>query len=160
MSLIYWDESFSVGHAMVDSQHKEFLALFNSLEQLYPTDSSIQHQNHCLSILKNIMGFTEKHFWLENKLMQENGYPDAYSHWRSHKNFDISVYTLYRKTLAGELVSDLSIYMLLRDKFRKHILEDDKLMFQGFSCHKPQRKFLKPESLALSGCTFSPIFQS
>jgi hemerythrin len=160
MSPIEWDQSFSVGHAMVDSQHEQFLILFNKMEQSFQADSGIQCQNHRLNILRNLLEFTEKHFRLEKKLMQEYGYSDAYNHWRSHKNFDVSIYTIYRKTLAGELVSDLSIYMLLRDKFRKHILEEDKLMFQRFFSSRPPRELLKPEfSLALSGDHFSPIFQ-
>jgi len=160
MSPIDWDQSFCVGHAMVDDQHKEFLDLFNKMELLFPADTGIQYQNHRLSILKTLMEFTEKHFRLENKLMQEYGYPDVHNHWRSHKNFDINIYTLYRRALAGEFVSDLSIYLLLRDKFRKHILKDDKLMFQRFISLKPQREFLKPEfSLVMSVDSFSPVFQ-
>ncbi len=152
MSPIDWDQSFSVGHALVDSQHKEFLDLFNKMEQLFPSDSGIQYQNHRLSILENLMEFTEKHFRLENKLMQEYRYPDAYNHWRSHKNFDISIYTLYRKVLAGESVFDISIFMIFRDKFRNHILKEDKLMFQSFFSQEPQREFPDTELvLATSG---------
>ena len=160
MSPINWDESFSVGHTMIDDQHREFLTLMNTMERLDVSDSDTRNQHHRLRILKKLLEFTEKHFRLENKLMQEYRYPDAYNHWRSHKNFDISIYALYREVLAGELVFDISIFMIFRDKFRNHILKDDKLMFQRLLSHKPQRESLKPEfSLALSGDNFSPIFQ-
>ncbi len=160
MSPIDWDQSFSVGHPMVDDQHREFLTLMNTMENLDFTDSGTCNQYHRLNILKTLLKYTEKHFRLENKLMQEFRYPDAYNHWRSHKNFDLKIYTLYRKVLAGELVFDISIFMMFRDKFRNHILKEDKLMFQSIFSHEPQPEFLDMElALATSEENFTPNFQ-
>ena len=132
MSPIEWDQSFSVGHKIADGQHREFLAILNTMERVFLNDSGIYNHYYQLSILKRLLKYIEKHFSFENKLMQVAGYQDAYNHWRSHKNFDISIYTLYRKVLAGELILHSSIFKMVHDKFFNHILKDDKPMFERF----------------------------
>ena len=161
MSPMVWDQSFSVGHPLIDDQHREFLNIMNTMECLSCTGADLYNQSLRLTILKGLLELTEKHFRLENRLMHEYGYADAYQHWRGHKNFDMSIYAIYREIQAGKTISDLSIYLTLRDKFRKHILKEDKHLFQSFFSQRPQRNFQVPElSPAISGAILNPIFQS
>ena len=161
MPVIVWDQSFSVGHPLIDDQHREFLNIMNLMEGLSCTGPDLYNQSLRLTILKRLLTLTEKHFRLENRLMHEYGYADAYQHWRSHKNFDMRIYAIYREIQAGKMISDLSIYLMLRDKFRKHILKEDKHMFQSFFSRRPQGDFQDPEFMpAVSGAVLNPIFQS
>ncbi len=141
MPLMVWDQSFSVGHPLIDGQHREFINIMNTMECLSCTGADLYDQFLRLTILKRLLALTEKHFRLENRLMHEYGYAGAYQHWRNHKNFDMNIYAIYRGIQAGEMISDFSIYLMLRDKFRNHILKEDKHLFQSFFSQSPQGDF-------------------
>ncbi len=161
MSPIDWNRSFSVGHAMVDDQHREFLIIMNTMECLSSADSGVGNRKHYLRLLERLMEYTERHFRFENALMQQYDYPGASGHWRSHKDFDMSIYAVYRKVLTAEPVCDISMYMLLRDKFRKHMLNEDKRLFRNLLSHGPQQGLLAPDApLAMSEDYCQPMFGS
>lgn len=133
MSPIDWNQSFSVGHAEVDRQHREFLNIMNEVESILLTPSEYYNRSTRLNIMEKLLRFTAKHFELEQKLMQEFEFPFdfSYNHWRSHKSFDAKLYTLYRQLLAKELVLDSCILTAIRDKFFNHIQKEDKVLFQA-----------------------------
>ncbi len=132
MSPIVWNQSFSVGHAEVDRQHRELLNIMNEVESILLTPPQYYNRSIRLSIMEKLLRFTAKHFELEQKLMQEFAFPVDFccNHWRSHKSFDAKLYTLYRQLLAKELVLDSCILKAIRDKFFNHILKEDKVLFQ------------------------------
>lgn len=102
MSLIDWDQSFNVGHAEVDRQHREFMTIMNEMESLLLAPS-IYNRLVRLNILERQLEFADKHFRLEKELMQEYGYSETSlcNHWRSYKIFDANIYTLQRVTGRG-----------------------------------------------------------
>ncbi|GEM_PF-749696 len=132
MPLFFWDTKFSVGHATIDRQHKELLNIMNQMESLLVTSPGNFDRIVRLDILTKLLDFTLKHFRLEQKIMLEFEYPvtEAHRHWRSHKDYDATFYTLYRKLRAKELVLDSSILAVIRDKFFNHIIIEDKKTFQ------------------------------
>ena len=127
-----WDTKFSVGHAMVDRQHKELLNIMNEMESLFVASPGNYDRIVRLDIVTKLLDFISKHFRLEQEIMFEYGYPvtEAHSHWRSHKDYDATFYTLYRELRAKELVLDSSILAAIRNKFFNHILLEDKKTFQ------------------------------
>jgi hemerythrin-like metal-binding protein len=136
-----WDTKFSVGHAMVDRQHKELLNIMNEMESLLVASPGNYDRIIRLDIVTRLLDFTAKHFRLEQELMLEGGYlvAEAHGHWRSHKEYDATFYTLYRELRAKELVLDSSILAAIRNKFFNHILLEDKKTFQ-FLFADPQRQ--------------------
>lgn len=132
MSPIYWDESFNVGHAEVDLQHRKFMTIMNEMESLLLVPDTYTRLPR-LNILARLLEFADNHFRLEQELMQKYGCSDTSlcNHWRSHKIFDANIYGLYRELLGGETVLDSTILGVIRDEFFNHILRQDKMMFQN-----------------------------
>jgi hemerythrin len=142
MPHLYWNAKFSVGHAMVDRQHKELLNIMNEMESLLVASPGNFDRVVRLDILTKLLDFTSKHFMLEQEIMQEFGYPvnAAHGHWRSHKEYDATFYTFYRELRAKELVLDSSILAAIRNKFFNHILVEDKKTFQFLFADLTQKK--------------------
>ena len=153
MSLIVWDQSFNVGHAEVDRQHRQFMTIMNEMESLLLAPSTYNRLAR-LNILERLLKFADKHFRLEKELMQEYGYSETSlcSHWRSYKIFDANIYALYRELLGGEMVFDSNILMVIRDEFFNHILKEDQMMFQNVFADISQRDYHEPAfAQAVSG---------
>ncbi|MCU7802680.1 MAG: bacteriohemerythrin [Candidatus Thiodiazotropha sp. (ex Lucinoma borealis)] len=80
---VSWDDSLSVGIQTIDDDHQKLLSLINNLQTsvLYPTGEDFERQ-----ALSELVDYTRYHFEREEKLMQDNGYPDFESHKQQHKD--------------------------------------------------------------------------
>jgi len=138
MPPIDWDESFAIGHMEIDRQHREYLDIINEIENLL-LSSNVNKRHYCANILKRLLDFTNRHFRLEMKLMQEYQYAqaDASKHWRSHKIFDDKIYLLYRQALTNKFVSHSSLLKEVQENFFNHIQKEDKLIIQSLSSAIP-----------------------
>jgi len=78
MSLIEWDDRFSVGVASVDHEHRELIALINATHDrlLRPGAEAAMPD-----FLGEIYARISAHFALEERLMQEK----HYDHYSEHK---------------------------------------------------------------------------
>lgn len=83
MSLIEWKDSFSVGVAAVDLEHRELIELINELHERIgdAADSELT-----LSMLGEIFAQISAHFALEEKYMRESGYPGFAEHKEDHED--------------------------------------------------------------------------
>ncbi len=149
MPPIDWDESFAIGHADIDRQHREFLDIMNEIENLLMS-SNVHKRLYCVNILERLLDFTNRHFQLEIKLMQEYQHTqtEASKHWRSHKIFDDKIYLLYRLALANKFVSYSSLLKEVQDKFLNHILKEDKLLIQYFPTPTSHLNYREPELIS------------
>jgi hemerythrin-like metal-binding protein len=131
MAIITWSASFSVGHPEIDRQHMELFNLMNEMERLLASLPGDYNRLRRLDILERLLDFAARHTKLELQVLQECGCDDdtSHHHWRSHKAFDSSLYSLYRQLLARELVLDSSILATIRHKFFNHVLMEDKELF-------------------------------
>ena len=78
MSLIEWDEKFSVGVAAVDHEHRELIGLVNATyDRLQRPDAGITVPDFLGEIYARIYA----HFALEEKLMRAS----RYAHYAEHK---------------------------------------------------------------------------
>ncbi len=79
---IRWKESYSVGNKLIDDDHKKLLGMINQLQTAahYQTDESLIE-----STLSDLIDYTKYHFSREEKLMEENSYPDFNDHVKEHK---------------------------------------------------------------------------
>lgn len=79
MSLIKWQDEFSVGVASVDLEHRELIDLINDLHGLLGNDATVEQ---VATMLGDIFAQISAHFALEEKFMRESRYP----HYASHKD--------------------------------------------------------------------------
>ncbi len=82
MSLIEWDEKFSVGVASVDHEHRELIGLVNeTYDRLKRPDADIT----VLDFLGEIYTRISAHFALEEKLMRASRYDQYPEHKADHE---------------------------------------------------------------------------
>lgn len=137
-----WTEKMSVGNAMIDSDHKELIAMINGMEYMikkrdsYALTLAFDHIEHWLRV----------HFANEEMIAQSVNYPFA-KHKREHENV-LKTFCFMRNVIAGkngiwnedaaehysEFLSDwLNDHLLNEDMVMKQILKsypyDSKLVF-------------------------------
>ena len=132
MTLIHWDNSFSVNVAEIDRQHERLVAMINELN-----DAMLQGKAKEVlgPLINRLFHYAETHFKTEETYFQRFGYPDAESHKREHADFVAKVRDFkgqFDKNLLG-----LSVEMLifLSDWWRRHIKVVDKQYGPFFNAH-------------------------
>lgn len=119
---IVWNDTFRVGHELMDQQHKALFALINRLHQ------EMRHKADSIQLgqtLQELRMYGEEHLASEEALMARLKFPDLEAHQDVHH--------LYRNKIAafqGELVrvgESLAFDLLrfLRQWWTNHILELD-----------------------------------
>jgi hemerythrin-like metal-binding protein len=79
MAFIEWDDSLSVGVEEIDQEHKKEVDLINALH-----DAQGDEQ---MTLLKELVEHTKKHFATEEKYFDKFGYEDSEAHKAEHKAF-------------------------------------------------------------------------
>jgi hemerythrin len=81
MTTIQWDDSFSVGIALIDEQHKTWIQHLNDLSTAVESHLGTEHIAQTLGFL---VDYTQFHFATEEKHMRANSYPGLAEHRRKH----------------------------------------------------------------------------
>lgn len=126
MGRIEWDESFSVHHEELDSQHKKLLGLYNNLHEslLHGTIEEATEQKK--KTLDSLVDYIEYHFQSEEQHLKELNYADYEEHCLVHQNFSNKIKTLQKDIENGNMVFTTSLIKLLRNWILDHILKEDK----------------------------------
>lgn len=123
MSLIQWNDYFSVGVKAMDQQHIKFIDMLNAC--LLANEKG-QLQDITFDTLKDMMSYLNKHFSDEEQMMRDNDYPDIESHIELHRKFvNKTTEFLDRYTEEGGAIAE-DILSFLKDWFINHIVKIDK----------------------------------
>jgi hemerythrin len=77
-----WSEAFATGVAEIDAQHRELL------EQVDRLLGAIDGDPSALGRVLDFLGdYAVSHFEMEERLMEQHGYPDAEEHREAHASF-------------------------------------------------------------------------
>ena len=123
MSLIQWNDYFSVNVKAMDDQHKKFIDMLNACLQ---AQEAGQLNDMAFDTLKDMMNYLNRHFGDEERMMRDNGYPDLDKHIELHRLFVkrtndfLDRYASERGAIAEELLT------FLKDWFINHIVKIDK----------------------------------
>ena len=82
MNLIAWRDEFSLGVESVDVEHREMIALINSLDEAMQQGAS---QDTVVETLGEIYARIASHFALEEKIMRDAGYERLAAHKSDHE---------------------------------------------------------------------------
>jgi hemerythrin-like metal-binding protein len=82
MSLIEWDDRFSVGVASVDHEHRQLIALVNATHDRLQRPGA---EDAVLDFLGEIYTRISAHFALEERLMQDKHYDQYLGHKTDHE---------------------------------------------------------------------------
>ncbi|MCG5243081.1 bacteriohemerythrin [Azospirillum doebereinerae] len=125
MTQVAWDESMSVGVAVLDDEHKTLLDLFNGL-----LDGGITPANReeLSALLTSLRAYVAVHFAREETLMLRRRYPDLDAHLAAHRYFAGEVEKL-QHDFEGDNTTMLrmDLILLLKEWFIEHIQETDAL---------------------------------
>jgi hemerythrin len=131
MDIINWQDSFSVGVAEMDIQHKKLLAMINRLieEQKVLTDPKT-----IADLLMEMTDYAEEHFRAEEYLMAEYGYEQKTAHEKKHRTFIDTTVSFYSATDIGPNILSNALLEYLSSWLVDHILGEDmkyRDFFQG-----------------------------
>lgn len=127
VSRIEWDETLETGHADVDAQHKELIAMFNDLHDAAVRGASDEVLD---DLLGRLVQYTMTHFKAEQQLMVDYGYPpeDVMIHVTAHNELTRRALEMARQREAGELTGILPLAAFLGDWLANHIRKMDRAL--------------------------------
>ncbi|WP_440875841.1 bacteriohemerythrin [Thalassotalea sp. PLHSN55] len=87
---IQWKDEYSVGVQILDDDHKKLVQLLNQFTTAYDYAMSESFERQAL---EDLVDYTKTHFSREEKIMEENDYPDIVAHKEQHKKMIAQVET-------------------------------------------------------------------
>lgn len=123
MSLINWNDTYSVKVRMLDNQHKRLIEIINTLHDGMKTGKS----NEILGkIIFDLIGYTKTHFQSEEDLFEKYNYPNKVLHKKEHDEFVKTVGKFYEDFKSGRTGLSLDVMNFLTNWLTKHIKGSDK----------------------------------
>jgi hemerythrin len=135
MSLINWDQSFSVGVASMDAQHRNLIELLNTLHDAMTAGRAREVLG---SILERLIEYTKIHFSREEEFFTAYAYPEAAQHIREHAVLTEKVLQLQQDFAAGQLATSIELLGFLEEWLKKHIKGTDARYSAFFKEHGVQ----------------------
>lgn len=123
MSLITWQDSYSVGVPLIDNDHKLLVSLINQLDDAIKGGQGRDVVGSVLNVLEE---YTRGHFGREEILMRKAGYPDLPPHKREHEKLAAQVREIVARYAAGDDSHiDDELLQFLKSWLTGHILGVD-----------------------------------
>ncbi len=123
MSLIEWNDAFSVGIQKIDEQHKKFFSITNLL---FDSMRGAQDREVIGSVLKELQQYVVYHFKAEESLMKMYNYPNMNAHKQEHDGAIHIVNKLVLDYERGIHTVDIELLKFLSDWIQSHILQVDR----------------------------------
>ena len=123
MSLLVWDNGYSVNVQEIDKQHKVLIDIINKLHDAMKVGKGKEVVGETLN---ELVTYTVFHFGHEEKLFSGNGYADANSHKAEHRKLIEQVQTLQNDFNNGKTLITMEIMHFLKDWLANHIMVTDK----------------------------------
>ena len=123
MGFFQWKDSFNIGNAEIDRQHRAFLEMLN---EYYDSGSGSTKDGTDDQLVKRIAEYAANHFRFEEQIMREAGYAESERQQKQHRYFESLVSELASNRREGRSDDLKRILSLLKDWFLRHILEEDR----------------------------------
>lgn len=123
MSLLTWNDSYSVGVKTIDQQHSGLFAMVN---ELHTAMMNGQAKNVVGSLLGKLVKYTLEHFAYEERMMAAAQYPNAAAHHTRHADLTQKVEEFMARYKRGDTTVNIELLQFLGDWLTKHILREDK----------------------------------
>lgn len=123
MTLINWEDRYSVKISKFDEQHQKLVGMIN---QLYEAMKVGKGQLELGKILEDLVDYTRKHFASEEALMLKHGYPNYTQHKASHDRLTQQVIEFKHQYDEGKIGLSVQMMNFLKEWLVNHILDEDK----------------------------------
>ena len=122
MSLIKWNESYSVDVVRIDQEHKK---LFGIINELTDTMKAGQSKDVLGKILNGLLTYTSSHFQTEENYFQQIKYPHAVAHKKEHAAFVQKITEFKKDFEEGRATVSVNILQFLSKWLQSHIKGTD-----------------------------------
>lgn len=123
MSLLSWNDQYSVNIKKIDEQHKILINLINDLHDAMKQGKGKDVMG---SILDELANYTVHHFAYEEKLFVEKNYPLTKQHKLEHDKLVSEVSNLQKSFKNGETIMTMEVLSFLKKWLNDHIIGSDK----------------------------------
>jgi hemerythrin len=122
MAYINWNDSFSVGNPVIDSQHKNLVDLVNELHDAMKAGKGQDSLSH---VYASLIEYIEMHFRTEEAMFGVTEYPHKEMHVNEHKKLMEEAYELKAKFEDGGKFLTIETLNFVRDWVLHHIKVTD-----------------------------------
>lgn len=133
MGLFAWNETYSVGHPLIDREHK---TLFGMADELHTAMLAGRGTETLAGLLTRLIDYTHTHFGHEEALMRAHRYPQMEQHIVLHRALTAQVQALKTKSAAGKTMITIEVMEFLRRWLDHHIRESDQLVAKYIQAHE------------------------
>jgi hemerythrin-like metal-binding protein len=123
MSLMTWNDSYSVGVKTIDQQHSVLFAIVNELHTAMMTG---QAKSVLGALLDKLVKYTHEHFAYEERMMETSKYPSFAEHKAHHVDLTKQVGEFMARYKKGDGTLNIDLLRFLSDWLTKHIQREDK----------------------------------
>jgi hemerythrin len=138
---VEWDDRYSVGIPLIDSQHQRLIELTNDLYNACLEGTKAAADNFRMAI-RGMVDYVKYHFSAEEKLLESAQYPSIAAHKREHESFVLKVLQDVRDFEEGKKFVPNIFVRYLRDWILAHIAVEDKKYADYILNLKKQRSLL------------------
>lgn len=122
MALKGWDNSFSVNHTLMDSDHKELVQMISNLHEAMRIGQSKMVVEQ---LVKDLNQYSVNHFAREEKHLKDSNHPDLETQMKQHALFLNKVNEFKSNVQNGQTTIALKMLPFLNDWFLNHIMKID-----------------------------------
>jgi len=133
MKTIEWSQKYCVGHDRIDHEHQVFFDLIKNVERAelegYATE-------RVMRMLEEVRKYADFHFFSEENIMIDHGYPAYAEHHREHNLLLFNLEDKFYNFRAGKIpLSDVVEFML--EWFLVHTTGTDQKLASYLARHSP-----------------------
>lgn len=123
MSILVWNEDYSVGNEEMDNHHKKLFSLMDQLSALLCKDDA---EEELKAIIKELIAYTDFHFKAEEQLMEASNYPLLADHKAKHDDLikQLTAITTKKSSSIYDVLDDT--FLLVNQWLVHHIMNEDK----------------------------------
>jgi hemerythrin len=122
MSLLHWEDRYSVGVAAVDHEHRELIELIN---RLYAEATAQRSRDAIVDFFGDLFKAISSHFALEERLMRERGYDQLTQHKYDHERLLDELRDIMEDFEASERMDEKLLAHRLDAWFSRHFESHD-----------------------------------
>jgi hemerythrin-like metal-binding protein len=123
MAFFEWKDSMSVGHPMIDRDHK---MLIQYLSEMHLAMMDGKGKDVVGAILNKLVAYTRDHFGREEIVWKSGRYADLEKHKKEHADLLTTVGEFKAKYDKETVALSVDVMNFLRDWLKNHILKSDK----------------------------------
>jgi hemerythrin-like metal-binding protein len=125
VGLVVWLPEYSLDVPEIDDQHRKLIEIIRSFQEAMLEGRA---SSSLTEILRKLRIYAEVHFALEERLMEEAGYPGLAAHRTAHEELTEQVGIYQDRFQSGQAIPSVEMMLFMRDWLTSHILAMDKKM--------------------------------